>query len=140
MALYESYGKISEMTEVQEGVSKNGYHWRNMTLVIEMDGFQGAVVRQAYQVSGESVDQVLGFKTGDKVTVKWSMYAREWEGKWYNSVNLVSIAPYEKKETHITEKTSLKVSDERKKAAREKVEQVLNGEISGDGHEDDLPF
>lgn len=128
------------MTEVQEGVSKNGYHWRNMTLVIEMDGFQGSVVRQAFQVAGDTVDQVLGFKIGDKVTVKWSMYAREWEGKWYNSVNLAGIAPFEKKETPVQEETSIKVSEERKKAAREKVEQVLNGEISGDGHEDDLPF
>ena len=37
------------------------------------------------------VDELNNYNVGDKVEVGWSIYAREWNGKWYNNVDLVNI-------------------------------------------------
>lgn len=83
------------MSAVQSGTGKNGYQWQRMTITLEITGFQGAVYRQVFQVSGDSVQDVLHYKVGDKVDIAWSMYAREWKGKWFNNVELVKIKDME---------------------------------------------
>ena len=92
MALYTSKGTISGMSEVQSGISQSGYQWQNMNLILEIPGFQGTTTKQVFRVSGDSVEDALKFKIGDKVEVSWSMYAREWNGKMFNNVDLVKIA------------------------------------------------
>ena len=91
MALYHSKGRISEMSEVQSGTSKNGYEGQRMTLVLDIPGYQGAVIKQAFQVTGDDVKEVLLLSIGDEVEVSFAIYAREWNGKWYNNVELVKI-------------------------------------------------
>lgn len=98
MALYYSKGTISEMTEVQSGTSKNGYDWQRMSIVLDIPGFQGSVTKQCFQVTGDDVNDVLLYNIGDKVEVSWSLYAREWNGKWYNNVELVKISHQEQKQ------------------------------------------
>lgn len=83
------------MSEVQSGTSKNGYQWQRMTLTLEIPGFQGSVIKQVFQVTGDDVNDVLLFSIGDKVEVSFSLYAREWNGKWYNNVDLVKIKSQE---------------------------------------------
>ena len=95
MALYTSKGKISEMSEVKSGTSNSGFEWERMTLTLEMPGFQGSVYYQVFQVSNEHVKEALLFSIGDRVEISWSMYAREWNGRMYNNVDLVKIAPLE---------------------------------------------
>lgn len=91
MALYQSKGTISEMSEVQSGTSKNGYEWQRMTIILDISGFQGSMIKQAFQVTGDDVNDVLLYNIGDRVEVSWSFYARNWNGKWYNNVDLVKI-------------------------------------------------
>lgn len=91
MALYQSKGTISEMSEVQSGTSQNGYQWQRMTIILDIPGFQGSIIKQAFQVTGDDVNEVLLYNIGDRVEVSWSLYARNWNGKWYNNVDLVKI-------------------------------------------------
>ena len=91
MAIYQSRGRISDMSEVQSGTSKNGYEWQRMTITLEIPGFQGLVFKQVFQVSGNDVNDVCLYNIGDRVEISWSMYAREWNGRWYNNVDLVKI-------------------------------------------------
>ena len=91
MAIYQSRGRISDMSEVQSGTSKNGYEWQRMTITLEIPGFQGSVFKQVFQVSGDDVNDVCLYNIGDRVEISWSMYAREWNGRWYNNVDLVKI-------------------------------------------------
>ena len=91
MAIYQSRGRISDMSEVQSGTSKNGYEWQRMTITLEISGFQGSVFKQVFQVSGNDVNDVCLYNIGDRVEISWSMYAREWNGRWYNNVDLVKI-------------------------------------------------
>lgn len=98
MALYQSKGTISEMSEVQSGTSQNGYQWQRMTIILDIPGFQGSIIKQAFQVTGDDVNDVLLYSIGDKVEVSWSLYARNWNGKWYNNVDLVKIKKQETKQ------------------------------------------
>ena len=95
MALYQSKGTISEMSEVQSGTSQNGYQWQRMTIILDIPGFQGSIIKQAFQVTGDDVNDVLLYNIGDRVEVSWSLHARNWNGKWYNNVDLVKIKSQE---------------------------------------------
>ena len=92
MALFYQKGTISDFSEVQSGTTQSGKEWQRMTLILDTPGFQGAVYKMVFQVSGDHVKDVLLFNRGDKVEIGFSMYAREWNGKWYNNVDLVKIS------------------------------------------------
>lgn len=127
MALYHSIGRISEMSEVQSGTSKNGFSWQRMTLTLEIPGYQGSVTKQVFQVSGDNIDNVLKFDIGDKVDVSFSLYAREWNGRWYNNVDLVKIDSQEE---------TLEKPAPAKSAPKAKSQESLDPAR----HPDDLPF
>lgn len=103
MALYISTGRISDMSEVKSGTTQSGKEWQRMTLTLEMPGYQGTFFKQIFSVSGRAVDEVLKYDIDDLVEVTWSMYAKEWNGKVFNNVDLVKIAqggkPAPKEET-----------------------------------------
>ena len=79
------------MSEVTSGTSKNGYDWARQNILIDIPGYQGSITKLSLQASNEMVDELNNYNVGDKVEVGWSIYAREWNGKWYNNVDLVNI-------------------------------------------------
>ena len=91
MALNYTKGTISHMSEVTSGTSKNGYDWARQTILIDIPGYQGSITKLSLQASNEMVNELNNYNVGDKVEVGWSIYAREWNGKWYNNVDLVNI-------------------------------------------------
>lgn len=91
MATYKSTGRICHISDVQSGTSKSGYEWQRLTLVLEIQGYHGSTTKQAFQVTGEDVDDILSYNVGEQVAVTWSLYAREWNGRWFNDVSLVKI-------------------------------------------------
>ena len=91
MALFYHRGTICDMTDVQSGKSASGREWQRMNLILDTPGYQGATYKVVFQVNGDHVKDTLLFNRGDKVEVGFSVYAREWNGKWYNNLDLVSI-------------------------------------------------
>lgn len=91
MALFYQKGTISDMSEVQSGTSQSGREWQRMDLILETPGFQGSVYKMVFRVSGDKVGQVSLYNRGDKVQVGFTIYAREWNGKFYNNIDLVTI-------------------------------------------------
>ena len=91
MALNYTKGTISHMSEVTSGTSKNGYDWARQTILIDIPGYQGSITKLSLQASNEMVNELNNYNVGDKVEVGWAIYAREWNGKWYNNVDLVNI-------------------------------------------------
>ena len=91
MALNYSKGTISHMSEVRSGKSKNGYDWAKQTILLDIPGYHGSTTKLSLQASNEMVEELNNYKVGDKVEIGWSIYAREWEGRWYNNVDLVNI-------------------------------------------------
>ena len=91
MALYYSKGTISHMSEITSGTSTSGRDWARMTIMIDIPGYQGSISKLAFQVGTDRINDVQEFKVGDKVEIGWSIYAREYNGRWYNNVDLVNI-------------------------------------------------
>ena len=91
MALNYSKGTISHMSEVRSGKSKNGYDWAKQSILLDIPGYHGSTTKLSLQASNEMVEELNNYKVGDKVEIGWSIYAREWEGRWYNNVDLVNI-------------------------------------------------
>ena len=91
MALYYSKGTISYMSEITSGTSTSGRDWARMTIMIDIPGYQGSISKLAFQVGTDRISDVQEFKVGDKVEIGWSIYAREYNGRWYNNVDLVKI-------------------------------------------------
>ena len=91
MALYYSKGTISHMSEITSGTSTSGRDWARMTIMIDIPGYHGAISKLSFQVGTDRISDVQEFKVGDKVEIGWSIYAREYKGRWYNNVDLVNI-------------------------------------------------
>ena len=91
MALYYSKGTISHMSEITSGTSTSGRDWARMTIMIDIPGYQGSIFKLSFQVGTDRISDVQEFKVGDKVEIGWSIYAREYNGRWYNNVDLVNI-------------------------------------------------
>ena len=91
MALYYSKGTISYMSEITSGTSTSGRDWARMTIMIDIPGYQGSISKISFQVGTDRISDVQEFKIGDKVEIGWSIYAREYKGRWYNNVDLVNI-------------------------------------------------
>ena len=91
MALYYSKGTISYMSEITSGTSTSGRDWARMTIMIDILGYKGSISKLSFQVGTDRISDVQEFKVGDKVEIGWSIYAREYNGRWYNNVDLVNI-------------------------------------------------
>lgn len=98
MALFYVKGTLSEMSEIKSGVSQvSGKQWANMTILLEIPGYQGTTYKMLFNVSGDRINDVQEHKIGDKVEIGCSIYAREWNDKWYNTIDLINIKPLEQK-------------------------------------------
>lgn len=110
MALYTSKGTITDMSEVKSGKTQSGYDWARMTIVIEVPGFQGSTTKLALDVIGvDDIKEVSLLSAGDKVEVTWTIYARNWNGRWYNNVELFKIRKLE--ETKPSEPVPAPIAD-----------------------------
>lgn len=91
MALNRVKGIISHMGEIQQGTSQNGYDWARQIIVLDVASFNGTFSKIALTAQNQRVDELADFQIGDRVEVGYSVTAREWDGKWFNNVDLVSI-------------------------------------------------
>lgn len=79
------------MSEIISGTSTSGRDWARMTIMIDIPGYKGSISKLSFQVGTDRISDVQEFKVGDKVEIGWSIYAREYKGRWYNNVDLVNI-------------------------------------------------
>ena len=91
MAIVKERGTISFMSDVQSGMSQNGNPWYRQTIVVDVAGYNGSFRKVALQASGNVVGDLEGANVGDKVEISYQVTAREWNGKWYNNVDLYKV-------------------------------------------------
>lgn len=91
MAIVKERGTISFMSEVQSGVAQSGNPWYRQTIVVDVAGYNGSFRKVALQASGNVVGDLEGANVGDKVEISYQVTAREWNGKWYNNVDLYKV-------------------------------------------------
>ena len=91
MAIIKERGTIAVLGEVQSGTSQQGNPWYRQTIVVDVAGFNGSYRKVALQASGNVVGDLEGAYVGDKVKISYQVTAREWNGKWYNNVDLYKV-------------------------------------------------
>lgn len=91
MAIIKEKGTITHMSEVQSGTSQNGNPWYRQTIVVDVAGYNGSFRKIALQATGDKVGELESMQLGDKVEVSYQVTAREYNGKWYNNVDLYKI-------------------------------------------------
>ena len=91
MALNRVKGIISHMGEIQSGTSQSGYDWARQIIVLDVHSFNGTFSKIALTAQNQRVDDLQNYQIGDRVEIGYSVTAREYQGKWFNNVDLVSI-------------------------------------------------
>lgn len=80
----EITGKIIAVLPTKSGASARGTQWSSQTAVIETH--EQYPKRVAFDVLGDKITE-FNLQVGEEVTVSFDINAREFNGKWWNSVN-----------------------------------------------------
>lgn len=91
MAIIREKGTIAFMSDVQSGMSQNGNPWYRQTIVVDVAGYNGSFRKVALQATGNVVGDLEQMQVGDKVEVSYQVTAREYQGRWYNNVDLYKV-------------------------------------------------
>lgn len=76
-------GKIIAALEEKGGVAKSGKEWRIREYVIETNDKYPK--KCCFSVMNQNIDN-FGLKVGQDVDIEIDIDAREWNGRWFNSI------------------------------------------------------
>lgn len=91
MATIKEKGRIVHKGEIQSGTSQSGNGWARQTIVVEVEGFNGTYRKVALQCGTQQVMDIQSMPESTKVEVSYQVTAREYNGRWYNNVDLFRI-------------------------------------------------
>lgn len=77
-------GRIIAVLPTKSGTSARGTQWSSQTAVVETH--EQYPKRVAFDVLGDKITE-FNLQVGEEVTVSFDINAREYNGKWWNSVN-----------------------------------------------------
>lgn len=80
----EFTGKIIAVLAPRGGVSKNGNEWKVQEYVIEDHGQYPR--KMCFDVFGAEKIEQFNIQMGEELTVSFDVDAREYQGRWYNSI------------------------------------------------------
>jgi len=78
----------------REGTTKDGKPWKVVQFLIQTKGKYPKMV--SLDAWNASADIVNSMRDGDMIEVTYEAEAREYNGKWYNTLKVVSIESLEK--------------------------------------------
>lgn len=84
----EIQGKIIVVLPERSGVSQRGNQWRSISYVLETQ--EQYPKKLAFDVTNDKIDQ-LNIQLGEIITVQFDINAREYNGRWFNSVNVWNV-------------------------------------------------
>ncbi len=80
----EITGKIIAVLEPRGGVSKSGNNWKVQEYVLETQ--EQYPRKMCFDVFGEDKINQFNIQAGEELTVSFDIDAREWQGRWFNSI------------------------------------------------------
>ena len=80
----ELSGKVIAVLEPRGGVSKTGNAWKVQEYVIETH--EQYPRKMCFDVFGEDKINQFNIQAGEELTVHFDIDAREWQGRWFNSI------------------------------------------------------
>lgn len=84
----EIQGKIIVVLPERSGTSQRGNQWRSITYVLETQ--EQYPKKLAFDVTNDKIDQ-LNIQFGEILTVQFDINAREYNGRWFNSINAWNV-------------------------------------------------
>ena len=84
----EIQGKIIVVLPERSGVSQRGNQWRSISYVLETQ--EQYPKKLTFDVTNDNIDQ-LNIQLGEILTVQFDINAREYNGRWFNSVNAWNV-------------------------------------------------
>lgn len=84
----EIQGKIIAVLPERSGVSQRGNQWRSISYVLETQ--EQYPKKLAFDVTNDKIDQ-FNIQVGEFLTVQFDINAREYNGRWFNSVNAWNV-------------------------------------------------
>lgn len=82
------YGKIIAVLPTRSGVSARGTQWSSQTAVIETQ--EQYPKKVAFDVLGDKITE-FNIQVGEMLTVSYDIDAREFNGRWYNSIKAWNV-------------------------------------------------
>ena len=122
-------GQITQIFAPVAGVSSSGKEWCKQEYVMRMDenGFSRHV---CFTVFGKERIEQFNISIGDTLSVSLNVDAREFKGKWYNSIECWRVERIGYNNTHATAATSANAQNA---ATSPSEQQTINGD-------DNIPF
>jgi hypothetical protein len=124
--IYKVQGTVKHVEDVETFEGRNGGSYSKQNIVVtEKDdrGYENAVALRAF---GDTVAETEGLREGETVDVTFAINAREYNGRWYNDLNIIHV------------RIQGAAQNERRAATRAKIDDILDGTAAPHG-EDDLP-
>lgn len=84
----EIQGKIIVVLPERSGTSQRGNQWRSISYVLETQ--EQYPKKLAFDVTNDKIDQ-LNIHLGEILTVQFDINAREYNGRWFNSINAWNV-------------------------------------------------
>lgn len=84
--MFNIKGKVIALSPIRTGVSKTGSPWQSQDVVVEYDS--GTYTNKASFVL---FNKTIDVRVNDEVEIDFNVNAREWQGKWYNTLNATDI-------------------------------------------------
>lgn len=87
----EFSGKIIAVLPERGGVSRNGNEWKSQEYVIE--NHDQYPRKMCFDVFGADKIAQFNIQVGQELTVSFDIDAREWNGRWFNSLRAWKVEP-----------------------------------------------
>lgn len=80
----ELSGKVIAVLEPRSGVSRTGNEWKVQEYVIETHDQYPR--KMCFDIFGADKIEQFHIQVGEEITVSFDIDAREWNGRWFNSI------------------------------------------------------
>lgn len=124
--IYEVQGTVKHVEDVETFEGRNGGSYRKQNIVVTRTDDRGYKNDVALRAFGDTVAETEGLREGETVDVTFAINAREYNGRWYNDLNIIHV------------RIQGTAQNERRAATRAKIDEILDGTAAPHG-EDDLP-
>ena len=104
--IVKSNASLTSKGEITKGISKAGKEWAKLNIVADC-GDANRTNPVSIEVFGtDNVEKVINLPVGCKVSLAFTIGAREYNGKWYNDVRLWDIEAIETEGTQVASNIS----------------------------------
>lgn len=89
--IYKVQGTVKHVEDVETFEGRNGGSYRKQNIVVTSTDDRGHEDAVALRAFGDTVAETEGLREGETVDVTFAINAREYNGRWYNDLNIIHV-------------------------------------------------